>query len=144
MKEPERRKFRKGDLVKLRCWDDIRTAICISDEDDGEWIYVSDLKYGHEYKFTTMIEDKEDDGDVLLVRAIEDAPQEQPAPTPNDHTAVWDLVIADMEDRDALGENRYGTRLQPHNGRDALRDAYEEALDLCAYLRQAIYERDGK
>jgi len=33
--------------------------------------------------------------------------------------------------------------LVPHNGRDALRDAYEEALDLCQYLRQALYERDG-
>jgi len=29
--------------------------------------------------------------------------------------------------------------------RDALlRDAYEAALDLCAYLRQAIMERDGR
>lgn len=32
--------------------------------------------------------------------------------------------------------------LQPHNGRDALRDAYEESLDLVCYLRQAIEERD--
>ena len=28
--------------------------------------------------------------------------------------------------------------------RDALRDAYEVALELCAYLRQAIMERDGR
>ena len=39
---------------------------------------------------------------------------------------------------------KYGVGLQPHNGRDVLRDAYEEALDLCVYLRQAIFERDGK
>ena len=38
---------------------------------------------------------------------------------------------------------RYGTALQPHNGRDALLDAYEEALDLAMYLKQAIVERDG-
>jgi hypothetical protein len=66
----------------------------------------------------------------------------QPAPKPNDHPAVWDLVLADIEKRDRVGKERYGVRLQPHNGRDALRDAYEEAMDLVVYLRQAIYERD--
>lgn len=68
----------------------------------------------------------------------------QPTPVPNEHPAAWDLVMADMVSRDKLGEARYNTRLQPHNGRDALIDAYQEALDLCVYLRQAIYERDGK
>lgn len=68
----------------------------------------------------------------------------QPPPKANDKPAVWDLVMFDMHDRDTLGRSRYGVRLQPHNGRDALRDAYEEALDLAVYLRQAIYERDGK
>jgi len=38
---------------------------------------------------------------------------------------------------------KYGTYLQTHNGRDALWDAYQEAMDLCMYLRQAILERDG-
>ena len=68
---------------------------------------------------------------------------DQPAPTPNDLPAVWSLVMADMNARDQIGRERYGVPLQPHNGRDALKDAYAEALDLCAYLRQAIYERDG-
>jgi hypothetical protein len=67
---------------------------------------------------------------------------EQPAPVPNDLPAVWDLVIEDMRRRDALGLSRYGTRLQPHNGRDGLRDAFEEALDMVAYLRQEIEERE--
>ena len=69
---------------------------------------------------------------------------EQPAPEPNLGPAVWDLVLADIATRDKVGTERYGTRLQPNNGRDALRDAYEEALDLVVYLRQAIYERDAK
>jgi len=72
------------------------------------------------------------------------AAAEQPDPTPSDGPAVWSLVIRDMADRDAMGAERYGTRLQPHNGRDALRDAYEEALDLCVYMRQALFERDGR
>ena len=63
---------------------------------------------------------------------------------PNFSPAIWDLVVGDMKDRDIIGRMRYGTPLQPHNGRDALVDAYQEALDLCAYLRQAIFERDGK
>lgn len=69
---------------------------------------------------------------------------EQPEPVPKDRPAVWPLVIMDMATRDRVGRIRYGVPLQPHNGRDALRDAYEEALDLCAYLRQAIMERDGR
>ena len=68
----------------------------------------------------------------------------QPAPVANGNPAAWDLVMSDMRARDALGLRRYGVRLQPGNGRDTLRDAYEEALDLAVYLRAAIYERDGK
>ena len=66
----------------------------------------------------------------------------EPPPTPNARPAVWDLVIADMRERDAEGIRKYGTRLQPGNGRDPLVDAYQEALDLVVYLRQAIAERD--
>jgi hypothetical protein len=65
----------------------------------------------------------------------------QPAPLPTDGPAIWDLVIADMRERDRLGREKYGRPLQAHNGRDALVDAYQEALDLCVYLRQAIEER---
>jgi hypothetical protein len=67
----------------------------------------------------------------------------QPGPTPTGGVPIWDLVVADMMARDHLGRQRYGTPLQAHNGRDALQDAYEEALDLAVYLRQALAERDG-
>lgn len=69
---------------------------------------------------------------------------EQPAPVPNDLPAVWSLVIADMQARDALGRQRYGTPLQPFNGRDGLRDLYEELLDAAVYTRTLIFERDNK
>lgn len=36
---------------------------------------------------------------------------------------------------------KYGTPLQANNGRNPLIDAYQEALDLCVYLRQEIEER---
>lgn len=70
--------------------------------------------------------------------------KDQPAPVPNDKPAIADLVIADMQERKRLGIERYGTPLQAHNGRDALVDAYQEALDLTMYLRQAIEERDAE
>lgn len=66
---------------------------------------------------------------------------DQPAPAPNATRPIWELVIEDMAARDRLGRARYGTPLQAHNGRDALIDAYQEALDLVVYLRQAIEER---
>lgn len=69
---------------------------------------------------------------------------DQPDPIKNNRPCIQDLVIADIESRKAVGLERYGTLLQPFNGRDALMDAYAEALDLCQYLRQAIEERDGK
>jgi len=68
---------------------------------------------------------------------------EQPLPVANDSTPVWELVIADMRERDHVGRQRYGTPLQTNNGRDALIDAYQEALDLVVYLRQAIEERNA-
>ena len=69
---------------------------------------------------------------------------QQPDPIENGHPAVWPLVMVDMATRDKVGRERYGVPLQPFNGRDTLRDAYEEALDLAVYLRSIIYERDRK
>jgi hypothetical protein len=66
---------------------------------------------------------------------------DQPPPVPNDRPAIWPLVIADCEERHRLGVERYGTPLQPFNGREPLVDAYQEQLDKLAYLRQEIEER---
>lgn len=57
--------------------------------------------------------------------------------------AIWDLVIADMQSRDAIGVQEYKVRLTAHDGRNGLRDAYEEILDLAVYLRKLIYESEG-
>lgn len=67
---------------------------------------------------------------------------DQPVPTPNELPIVHELVIEDVRARLALGTKRYGTGLQPFNGRNALVDAYEEVLDLAAYLRQKIWEEE--
>jgi len=49
-------------------------------------------------------------------------------------------VIDDVRGRKDLGTKRYGTALQPFNGRDVRRDANEELLDTAAYMRQQVYE----
>ncbi len=70
-----------------------------------------------------------------------DLSTEQQMPVPNDSPSVQGMVRADLETREAIGVERYGTPPQTGNGRDMLRDAYEEALDLAVYLRGAIAER---
>lgn len=65
----------------------------------------------------------------------------QPPPQKNERPAVWDMVIERMRSRDETGLRRYGMRLQPFNGRDALTDAKDEALDLAVYLEQLDMER---
>lgn len=66
----------------------------------------------------------------------------QPPPEPGDKVVLF-AVLADLQSRAEEGKRRYGTYLETHNGRDALQDAYEEALDLAMYLKQAIMERDN-
>ena len=57
---------------------------------------------------------------------------------------VYPLVMKDVADRTITGKKKHGTYLQTNNGRDALLDAYQEALDLVFYLRQLIAEREGE
>ena len=70
------------------------------------------------------------------------ASEPQPAPrTGREDVAPY--VVADVMHRVEAGLEKYGTPLQTGNGRDALWDAYQEAIDLVMYLRQAILEREG-
>ncbi len=71
---------------------------------------------------------------------VRDPETDQSLPVPNNQTSCQDLVIADIEDRKALGLRKYGTLLQPFNGRSFLQDAYEEVLDLAVYLRGKLEE----
>ena len=66
--------------------------------------------------------------------------KKQAAPT-GDGIEITPLVIRDLEDRRKAGVARYGTPLKANNGRSALIDAYQEALDMCVYLRQVLAEQ---
>lgn len=73
-------------------------------------------------------------------------PQPAPVQSERDNPACWPQVIVeaghlpelipDMLERDRIGRERYGVPLRVWNGRDALADAYQEALDLVVYLEQ--------
>jgi len=69
-------------------------------------------------------------------------PGDQPLPVPNDHPESHQLVCEDIMARQQLGIGRYGTPLQPFNGRDSLRDLYEELLDAVCYLKTLMLEED--
>ena len=102
---------------------------------------------------------------VLVALRDAEARAEQPPPVPGGEP-VWPLVLADLDAeehryryeegdeiapflgrlrgdmlaRDAAGREKYGVPLTTRNGRDAGRDAYEEALDLVVYARQRLAE----
>lgn len=90
------------------------------------------------------IADVDDAGNVTPVGRAKTEPEDQPMPVPqDDQPFIHDTVAAEIHQRGRLGKRRYGTRLQPFNGRRALWDAYEEVLDAAVYLRQEISEREG-
>lgn len=69
---------------------------------------------------------------------------DQPPPRPrSDVVSIQALVREDLTERERIGVQRYGTPLQARNGRNPLIDAYQEAMDLTLYLRQAIDEERG-
>ena len=58
-------------------------------------------------------------------------------------TPTVDQVIADLEERKRFGVEKYGQPLTADNELEMLREAYEESLDLCIYLRCAIEKCRG-
>lgn len=68
----------------------------------------------------------------------------QPLPVASDSPVMHRLVQDDLDARLQIGIQRYGQPLQAWNGRNALRDAYEEILDLAVYTRQALYEHENR
>ena len=49
-------------------------------------------------------------------------------------------IAEDVEARIRIGERKYGKRLQSFNGRDALKDLYDEVLDALNYSKQLELE----
>lgn len=68
--------------------------------------------------------------------------EQQVSPSGNGRD-VTELVLKDLHERREAGTRKYGMPLRTFNGRNALIDAYQEALDLTVYLRQRIGEQNG-
>ena len=64
----------------------------------------------------------------------------QPPPIANDKPHIADLVIDDIRTRKAMGLKKYGTPLQPFNGRNPLEDLYDELHDAVQYCKQKLIE----
>ena len=76
--------------------------------------------------------------------SVEDNPALAEMPKPSGKgNPILGMVLTDLTNRAFEGVKKYGEPLKASNGRDALVDAYQEALDLCMYLRQAIEERNN-
>ena len=66
----------------------------------------------------------------------------QPPPKRNNSQDCQTATMYDLRDRREMGIQKYGTALQPFNGRNAAQDLYEELLDATVYTKQMITEYD--
>lgn len=65
----------------------------------------------------------------------------QPMPTGGTGPDIFDLVIRDFQERNALGLRTYGTTLRARDGRINMIDLYQELLDVIVYMRKEMEER---
>jgi hypothetical protein len=75
-----------------------------------------------------------------MTEELKQRPEDQPLPVKGREDVQARLIEAIRERRE-LGIRRYGQPLMTHNGRDAMRDAWEEVIDLAAYLTQLRMEQ---
>lgn len=86
---------------------------------------------------TPVIQEVEENKPADAATAIQPKPHGTSKP-------ILGMVLADLTNRALEGKEKYGEPLKAGNGRNALWDAYQEALDLAMYLRQAIEEQGSK
>ena len=71
---------------------------------------------------------------------VRDPETDQPAPKPGG-VPVQAVLIEALKQRMAFGLKKYGRLLETHNGRDPLRDMWEEMLDMVSYFTQYVLEQ---
>jgi len=79
--------------------------------------------------------------EIARIEKLHALPQDLPE---EGQLAVAPEMIQDIRARIAKGVTTYGSVLKTYNGRNALIDAYQEALDLALYLKQALMEQEGQ
>ena len=154
---------RRAELQNRPSWKDApEWAEWLRQDGDGEWafsegkpIQYDGLWLGEPYKrslrakagevlgdWRDTLEKRPEQAEFEPFVSLEDAATaKQPAPKGSGNP-ILGMVLADLTNRALEGKEKYGEPLLAHNGRNPLWDAYQEALDLAMYLRQAIEEHN--
>ena len=151
---------RRAELQNKPGWETHEYKV-IAQGRNGSWYgsNYSEEKFGHESSFCIIgtgwsyicngvdlgdwrdtLEKRPEQAEFKPFVSVEDAATaKQPAPKGSGNP-ILGMVLADLTNRALEGKEKYGEPLLAHNGRNPLWDAYQEALDLAMYLRQAIEE----
>lgn len=57
---------------------------------------------------------------------------------------VFAALKRDLDERDRIGWSTHNKPLVENDGRDWLKEAYAEALDLCVYLKAELMKRERR
>lgn len=71
---------------------------------------------------------------------VRDPERDQPLPRPGG-LPVQAILIRAIQERMQFGIRKYGRPLETNNGRDPLRDMWEEMLDMVSYFTQYVLEQ---
>lgn len=139
--------FKVGAVDEYRNFGDAESLTCC---DDGLWQTSTDRWNERKLTYTQLMAI----GELKRLEIEKSAPKMAPDLTPDlankqevkmqKNKPVVAQVMIDLTERMEMGIKTYGEALRANNGRDALQDAYEEALDLACYLKQAMIERDNE
>ncbi len=77
-----------------------------------------------------------------MTMSTNEATEREPFPK-RGNQLVAPALVDDILRRSRKGTIKYGSPLMTQNGRNALVDAYQEAIDLAMYLKQALMELDA-
>ena len=120
-----------GDIVTREQYESAGGSMAVDDE---ETVQLDNPEMEPDFEPFVSVEDAHE------CRAEHAATSKQSAPKGSGNP-ILGMVLADLTNRALEGKEKYGEPLKAHNGRNPLWDAYQEALDLAMYLRQAIEEQ---
>jgi hypothetical protein len=131
---------------------EIKEHVSLADVKHAEEVAINEMSEPN--SFRGMLDEAFGETDLVLRAGSPVTHEPPPIPNGNPHIAdlviqdldkrsekVADLVSQDIQEKKQMGIEKYGVPLQAGNGRNALVDAYQEALDLSQYLRQEIEEK---
>lgn len=150
---------RRAELQNKPSWKDApEWAEWLAQDEDGEWKWLAGLPGKYVDGWTAVkikgcrkglalgdwrdtLEKRPEQAESEPFVSVEDAATAKQQEPKGSGNPILGMVLADLTNRALEGKEKYGEPLLAHNGRNPLWDAYQEALDLAMYLRQAIEEQ---